>query len=67
MKNGIFIEHCHGCLINIEGRFKSLQMNICSDVTLIVNSCLSGVEVMNCKNLKVIMKGKIPSISIDKS
>ena len=47
MKHGVFVENCNGTLIKIEGKFKSLQMNQCNDVILVVNSCVSGVEVMN--------------------
>lgn len=48
MKYGIFIENCTDCVIIIEDKFKSLQMNKAKGVTLVVNNCVSGVEAMNC-------------------
>jgi adenylyl cyclase-associated protein len=47
MKHGIFIENCKDCGITILDKFKSLQMSNCSNITLLVDSCVSGVEVMN--------------------
>lgn len=66
MKHGIFIENCEGCVVKIEGKFKSLQMNQCKTVTLVVASSISGVEVMNGENIKVYVRGHTPSVSIDK-
>ena len=66
LKHGIFVEHCEGCVIKIEGKFKSLQMNNCNNVSLVVHSCISGVEVMNGENVKVYVRGHTPSVSIDK-
>ena len=47
MKHGIFLENCHDSALSIEDKFKSLQMNKCKNITLIVNKCISGVEAMN--------------------
>ena len=47
MKHGLFIENCNDCTISIDDKFKSLQMNKSSNVTLIVTSCARGVEAMN--------------------
>jgi adenylyl cyclase-associated protein len=65
MKQGIFIENCKDCIISILDKFKSLQMNNCSNATLVVGSCVSGVEVMNGENLEIRVKGHSPSVSID--
>lgn len=66
MKQGIFIENCKDCVINIDDKFKSLQMNNSSNIVLVVGSCVSGVEVMNGENIQVYIKGASPSLSIDK-
>jgi adenylyl cyclase-associated protein len=66
MKHGIFIENCKDCTINILEKFKSLQMNNCANIVLVVDSCVSGVEVMNGDNLEIRVKGHSPSVSIDK-
>lgn len=42
-------------------------MNKCENITLQIKSCVSGLEIMNCKNVTVIVKEKTPSISVDKT
>jgi len=64
MKNGIFIENCKDCVITIDSKFKSLSMNNSFGIILIVQSCVSGVEVMNGDNIQVYVKGHSPSVSI---
>ena len=41
-------------------------MNKCDNIKLYINSCISGVEVMNGENIRVYVKGHSPSIAIDK-
>ena len=41
-------------------------MNMCNDVALIVNSCISGVEIMNGSDIIVFIKGNAPSVSVEK-
>ena len=66
MKHGIFVENCHETVIFIEGKFKSLQMNKCVGLTLVTQSCISGIEVMNCEDITMVVKGHSPSVTIDK-
>lgn len=41
-------------------------MNKCKNVTLVVHNCVSGVDIMNCENINVHIKGLIPSLAVDK-
>lgn len=66
MKHGLFIENCKDCVITIDDKFKSLQMNNSSSVILSVNTCVSGVEVMNGSDIQIFIRGQNPSISVDK-
>lgn len=66
MKHGFFIENCQDCTIHITDKFKSLQMNKCDKIILIVNNCVSGLEIMNGENLQIYVKESSPSIAIDK-
>lgn len=66
MKHGVFVENCADCVVIIEDKFKSIQMNKSKNVTIVVRNCISGVEIMNCENVNIHIKGIVPSISIDK-
>jgi hypothetical protein len=39
--------------MKIEGKFKSLVISHCEDIVLEMKSCLSGVEIINSKRVKV--------------
>lgn len=47
MKQGIFIENCKQCVVKILGKFKSLLVNNCQNIAVIVGSSISGLEVIN--------------------
>ena len=50
-----------------KGKIKNVMVNKAEDLTLIVRDCVSGVEIMNSRNVRVHILGMSPSISIDKS
>ena len=41
-------------------------MNKCENIILVINSCISGVEVMNGEKIEIFVRGSSPSIAIDK-
>lgn len=41
-------------------------MNKSSNVVLVANTCVSGIEVMNGENIQIYIKNHTPSISVDK-
>lgn len=41
-------------------------MNKCSKIVLIINTCISGLEIMNCEDIEIFIKGSSPSVAIDK-
>lgn len=43
MKHGVFIENSKGLNVTIVPKFKSVVINKCSNITLSVNTCVSGV------------------------
>ena len=67
MMTGIFFENCCKTHLKIDAKFKSIVVNKCEDVVLEMKSCVSGVEVINCKNVRVYVHEKAPSISADAS
>ena len=53
MMTGIFFENCKETHLKISAKFKSIVINRCEGVILEMKSCISGVEVVNCKNVKI--------------
>ena len=67
MKHGVFVENSKGVIMKIDPKFKSIVINKCQDFTLIINTCVSGIEIVNSNNVTVVVHEKTPSISIDSS
>ena len=67
MMTGIFFENCKRTHLKIDAKFKSIIISKCEEVILEMNSCISGVEVINCKGVRVYVHEKTPSISADAS
>jgi len=53
--------------LKIEPKFKSIVVSKCQAVIIEVKSCISGVEVVGCKDVSIFVHEKTPSISIDNS
>lgn len=66
MQHGIFLENSKSVLVKIEGKFKSIVISKCEEVTLDIKSCISGIEVINSKGVKIFIRERIPSFSADK-
>ena len=67
MMTGIFFENCKRTHLKVDAKFKSIIISKCEEVILEMNSCISGVEVINCKGVRVYIHEKTPSISADAS
>lgn len=44
-----------------------MRIDQCTNVTVLVQSALSGVEVVNSKKMKIQCRGSLPSVAIDKT
>lgn len=67
MKHGIFFENSKNVQLKIDAKFKSIVMSRCEDIVLDIKGCISGVEVVSCKNVRIIVQQRTPSISADTS
>jgi hypothetical protein len=64
MKSCFFIENCKNVKIDIS---KSKIMSKVEKVQLYLKDCVSGVEIMNSKNVELKVLGWCPSIAVDAS
>ena len=54
-------------MIDVTTKVKGVRMDACSGVTLLLQGALSGLELVNCKRMKVQVKDRVPSVAIDKT
>ena len=56
-----------GSTITFKGKGKSIQIVNCEGATLIFDDLVAGVELTNCKKMKIIAKGQCQMFRFDKS
>jgi len=53
--------------INITGKCKGVTVDTCEQVKVLLDGALSSVELVNCKRMQVQIRGKSPTVAIDKT
>ena len=66
MKQIVYISKCVNSTVYVDCKVKSITLDGCKRVNLIVNSVISSVELVNCERCKVHSVNELPSLSIDK-
>jgi len=67
MAHEVYLYACKDIVVFVDAKCKSVRMDKCSGVTVIMTSVLSGVEVVNSKKIKMQVKLSCPSVAIDKT
>ena len=66
MKQIVYISKCVNSTIYVDCKVKSITLDGCKRVNLIVNSVISSVELVNCERCKIHSVNELPSLCIDK-
>ena len=66
MKQIVYISKCVNTTVYVDCKVKSIILDGCKRVNLIVNSVISSVELVNCERCKVHSVNELPSLAIDK-
>ncbi len=66
MKQLVYISKCVNTTIHVDCKVKSITLDGCKRVNLIVHSVISSVELVNCERCKVHSVNELPSLCIDK-
>ena len=67
MKSNVYITMGDGATYTINNKVKAITVDSCNKCRVFVQEVVSIVEVVNCKSLTVVVRGKAPSVTIDKS
>ena len=66
MKQLVYISKCVNTTIHVDCKVKSITLDGCKQVNLIVHSVISSVELVNSDRCKVQAVHELPSLCIDK-
>lgn len=67
MKQSVYVYKAKNSVITVPTKCKSIQLDSCFKTTIVFNSIVSSLEVVNGKRITIIIQESCPSITIDKT
>lgn len=67
MNQGVFIDHCINCTIQIKGKGSAVSISECTKTGVVVDSLVSGVDIIKNSGFGLQMTGVVPTLRIDQS
>ncbi|MCI4392096.1 hypothetical protein PGIGA_G00142060 [Pangasianodon gigas] len=67
LKQVVYAFKCNNSTLQIKGKINSITLDSCKKLGLVFDDVVGIVEMINCKDVKVQVLGKVPTISINKT
>jgi len=67
IQDSVCIYNCNDCVIDIKGKCKAIVLDGCKKVKVLFDDVVSGSEIVNCQRIQAQCRGKVPTVSIDKT
>ncbi|XP_022602683.1 adenylyl cyclase-associated protein 1 [Seriola dumerili] len=67
LKQVVYAYKCNKSTLQVKGKINSITVDNCKKMGLVFDDVVGIVEVINCKDIKVQVIGKVPTISINKT
>lgn len=67
LKQVVYAYKCNKSTLQVKGKINSITVDNCKKMGLVFDDVVGIVEVINCKDVKVQVMGKVPTISINKT
>lgn len=67
VKQSAYIYKCTDSVIFVKDKINSIAMDGCKKCSLVFETVVAGVELVDCDSCKVQAMGKVQTVSIDKS
>ncbi|XP_063041269.1 adenylyl cyclase-associated protein 2 isoform X2 [Engraulis encrasicolus] len=67
LKQVVYVFSCNNSTLQIKGKVNSIIMDNCKKLGLVFDNAVGIVEVINSKDIKLQVMGKVPTISINKT
>ncbi|EDO16253.1 hypothetical protein Kpol_505p30 [Vanderwaltozyma polyspora DSM 70294] len=63
----VFIGKCSSVMVQINGKVNAISMNESDNTSVVLDSCISGLEVIKCTKFGIQVQQSLPQITLDKS
>uniref|UniRef100_A0A8C8SR89 Adenylyl cyclase-associated protein n=1 Tax=Pelusios castaneus TaxID=367368 RepID=A0A8C8SR89_9SAUR len=67
LKQVAYIYQCVNSTLHIKGKINSITVDNCKKLGLVFDDVVGIVEIINCRDIKVQVMGKVPTVSINKT
>ncbi|XP_059206229.1 adenylyl cyclase-associated protein 1 [Centropristis striata] len=67
LKQVVYAFKCNKSTLQVKGKLNSITLDNCKKMGLVFEDVVGIIEVINCKDVKVQVMGKVPTISINKT
>ncbi|EJW85844.1 adenylyl cyclase-associated protein [Wuchereria bancrofti] len=67
MKQTVYVFKCENSIIQIKGKVNSVTLDSCKKTSVVFDSLLSQLEVINCQSVQIQTLGAMPTLSIQKT
>ncbi|XP_030645158.1 adenylyl cyclase-associated protein 1 [Chanos chanos] len=67
LKQVVYAYKCSNSTLQVKGKLNSITVDNCKKMGLVFDDVVGIVEVINCKDVKIQVTGKVPTISINKT
>ncbi|KAF7667254.1 hypothetical protein LDENG_00069970 [Lucifuga dentata] len=67
LKQVVYAFKCNNSTLQVKGKLNSITVDNCKKMGLVFDDVVGIVEVINCKDIKIQVMGKVPTISINKT
>jgi len=65
VKQTIYMGRCEGAVLTVKGKVNAITLDGCKKSCIVFDSCLSGVELINCKSCKVQVTDIVHTVTVD--
>jgi len=66
-KQVIYISQCDNTFITVQGKFNTITLDDCQKCSISFENAVASCDIINCKSVKVEVRGSVPTVLIDKS
>ncbi|XP_013854926.1 adenylyl cyclase-associated protein 1 [Austrofundulus limnaeus] len=67
LKQVVYAFKCNQSTLQVKGKINSITIDSCKKMGLVFDDVVGIVDIINCRDVKVQVLGKIPTISINKT
>ncbi|VDM33421.1 unnamed protein product [Hydatigera taeniaeformis] len=66
-KETVYIFKCNSSIVHVKGKLNSIALDSCKKTSLLFDTVISSVDIVNCQDIKIQVTGLMPTINIDKT